>query len=156
MDEGERRDVAIAALVPDSVRLACRFWSLLYVCRAQVIGFRAVVPWATLGWPKKAFVAFCALASLAVILFGITVVMNLYVDTQVPVALSPFLDVIKTGGDWVDVGGTWTRSGSTEGSSIVHILCRPSKIACNRIERRCTEARAFVAGNVLMSELVGV
>jgi hypothetical protein len=102
---------------------------------------------------KEAFVVFCALASLATVLFGLTAVSNLYVDTQVPVALSLIKDVINTGDNWVTVEGTWTRSGSTEGSSMGYPL-QTSKIECNKQERRCTEARASVAGNVLTPELV--
>jgi hypothetical protein len=63
--------------------------------------------------PKKAFVVFSVLAGLAVILLGVTVVLNLYVDTQVPVALGQRAMVIKTG-DLVTAVGTWTRSGSTD------------------------------------------
>ena len=80
-------------------------------------------------------------------------VMNLYVDTEVPVALSPFMDVMKTGDDMVRVKGTWTRQGRTEKSAMGY-PSQTSTIDCNRPERRCTEARASVSGNVLTSELV--
>jgi hypothetical protein len=38
-------------------------------------------------------------------------------DTQVPVGLSPFLDVIKTGDEFVTITGTWTRFSGLSGSS---------------------------------------
>lgn len=150
--KGSDANVAIAALTPIPFGWLAAF-ILLYVGRAQVFGFRAVVPWAALSRPKKAFVVFCALASLAVVLFGLTVVLNLYVDAQVPVGLSPFTTVVKTGDNWVTAEGTWTRSGSTEGSSMENPL-QTSRIECNKEQRRCTEARASVSGNVLIPELV--
>jgi hypothetical protein len=142
--------VAFMALVPIPLGWLAAF-ILIYFGRAQVIGFRAVVPWATLTLPKKAFVAFSVLSSLAVVLFGILVVLNLYVDTQVPVALA-FLKVM-TGNDMVTAEGTWTRSGLTKGSAMGYPL-QTSRIQCYRQERRCTEARAYVANNELFSELV--
>ncbi len=44
--------------------------------------------------------------------------------------------------------GTWTQSGSTEGSSLANPL-QTSRIECNKVENRCTEARASIADNVL-------
>jgi hypothetical protein len=150
--KGSDANVATAALAPIPFCWLAAF-ILLYVGRAQVVGFRAIVPWATLSWPKKAFAAFCGLASLGVILFGLTMVLNLYVNTQVPVALAPGVMVIKTGEDLVTAKGTWTRSGFTEGSSMGYPL-QTSRIECNKRELRCTEARASVAGNVLIPDLV--
>ena len=150
--EGSNANVALAALAPIPLGWLAAF-ILLYVSRAQVAGFRAAIPWATLSWPKKGVVAFCALASLAVALFGITMVLNLYVDTLVPVTLSPFRDVIKTGDNLVTAEGTWTRSGWTAGSSMANPL-QTSKIECNKLESRCTEARASVSRNVLMTDVV--
>ncbi|MET3109475.1 hypothetical protein AAKU58_004332 [Oxalobacteraceae bacterium GrIS 1.18] len=72
---------------------------------------------------------------------------------RMPVALSPFLDVIKTGNDMVRASGTWTRHGATEGSAMGYPL-QTSTIDCYRPENRCVEARASVAGNVLTSEVV--
>jgi hypothetical protein len=145
-------NVAIAALAPIPFGWLAGF-ILLYVGRAQVVGFRAVVPWATLTSPKKVFVVFCVLASFAAALDGLTVVMNLYVDTQVPLGLGVKAMVIRTGDNLVTVEGTWTRSGPTEGSSMGYPL-QTSRIECNKEERRCTEARASVGGTVLMSDLV--
>jgi len=61
--------------------------------------------------------------------------------------------VMQTGDDMVTAEGTWTRSGMTEGSGIGYPL-QTSQIKCIRPERRCSEARALVSGNTLMSELV--
>jgi hypothetical protein len=81
--DGDRGNVLFAALAPIPV-----FWLtdfiLLHVGRAQVIGFRAAVPWGTLSRPRKAFVVFCVLTSLAALLFGIIVVLNLSVARRVP------------------------------------------------------------------------
>lgn len=78
------------------------------------------------------------------LLFASMTVMNLYADTQVPVGLSPFMDVVKTGDDLVRVSGTWTRHGTAEGSGMGYPL-QTSTIDCNRTKNRCTEARASVA-----------
>jgi hypothetical protein len=83
--------------------------------RIQIAGIKATVPWSELTRPKKGFVIFCGASLVAGLLSVSVIIMNLYVDTQVPVALSPFVDVIKTGGDMVIVKGTWTRHGATAG-----------------------------------------
>ena len=149
---GSAGNVAIAAFAPIPFGWLGAF-ILLYISRAQIAGFRAVVPWSTLSWPKKAFVAFCALTSLVVVLFALTAVLNLYVDTKVPVGLGLRAMVLKTGDNLVTAEGTWTRSGLTEGSSVAYPL-QTSRIECNKEERRCTEARASVAGNLLTADLV--
>lgn len=150
--DGSWANVAFIALVPIPLGWLAAF-ILINVSRASNIGFRAVVPWATLSLPKRAFVIFCALASSVVVLFCILAVLNLYVDTQVPVTLGLRASVVKTGEDIVTAEGTWMRSGLTEGSAMGFPL-QTSLIECNRQERRCSEARASVSGNLLTSELV--
>lgn len=146
------KNVAFAALAPIPVGWLTGF-ILLYVVRIQVAGLRAAVPWSELTRPKKGFAIFCGAALAAGLLFASMIVMNLYVDTQVPVALTSFLDVIKTGDDMVRASGTWTRHGSTDGSAMGYPL-QTSTIDCYRSENRCVEARAWVSGNVLASEVV--
>jgi hypothetical protein len=150
--KGSWGNVAFLALVPIPFGWLAAL-ILINVSRAQVIGFRTVLSWATSSVLKKIFVVFCALASGAVILFGFTAALNLYVDTEVPVSLGLRAMVIKTGEDMVTAAGTWTRSGLTEGSAMGYPL-QTSRIMCNRQERRCSEARASVSGNTLMSDLV--
>jgi hypothetical protein len=145
-------NVAFAALVPIPFGWLAGF-ILLYVGRAQVVGFKAVVPWRSLGRLKKAFVVFCVLASGATVVCGLVVLMNRYVDTEVPVLLGESAMVVKTGDDLVSVRGTWTRSGATEGSAMANPL-QTSSIECNRGEHRCAEARAYVSGNVLFADLL--
>ena len=116
--------------------------------RIQIAGFRTVVPWIKLTWPKKAFVVLCAAFAGTAVLFGIMIISNFYVDSQVPVTLSPFASVIKTGDDLVTATGTWTRFGSGPGSGIANPV-QTSRIECNKTERRRTEARAAVDGNLL-------
>jgi hypothetical protein len=145
-------NVAAMALTPIPFGWLLAF-VLLHAGRAQVIGFRAVVPWRTLSKPKKAFVAFSGAAALAALLFGSMVVMNQYVDTVVPVSIGLKASVMKSGADYVVASGTWTRSGTTPGSAMGTPL-QTSKIACSRAERRCTESRASVAGNTLMTDLI--
>jgi hypothetical protein len=150
--QGSDANVAIAALAPIPFGWLAAL-ILLYVGRAQIIGFRAVVPWASLSGPKKAFVTFCVMASGAAALLGLTVVMNLYVNTQVGVGLAPGVTVIKSGDNLVMVKGTWTRSGLSKGSSVANPV-QTSRIMCNKEEFRCTEARASVSGNLLLSDVV--
>jgi hypothetical protein len=149
---GDAGNVAFAALVPIPLGWIAAY-ILVYVGRAQVVGFRAVIPWATLPWYKKAFVTVAALAGLIAILFGVTAILNLYVDTQVPVGLIAHNIVTKGSEDLVIAEGTWTRSGLTEESSLAYPL-QTSHIVCSRPEHTCTEARASVSGNLLMADLV--
>ena len=86
--EGSNANVALAALAPIPLGWLAAF-ILLYVSRAQVAGFRAAIPWATLSWPKKGVVAFCALASLAVALFGITMVFSTFTSIRWCLSRSP-------------------------------------------------------------------
>jgi hypothetical protein len=53
----------------------------------QRIGIALSILWAEMSKPKKGFVIFCSLFLGASLLFGAMVVMNLYVDNEVPVAL---------------------------------------------------------------------
>jgi hypothetical protein len=101
--------------------------------------------WKALSWPKKAFVWFCAAAGFAAVLLALTVVSNL--------SLSPFLDVMKTGGEFVTIEGTSARSPGLNGSFLT-IALQTSRIECYRSQRRCTEARAAVLDNTLSADLV--
>jgi hypothetical protein len=151
---GSDGNVASAALIPIPFAWLAAF-ILLYTVRAQLIGFRAVVPWATLTPLKKLFVAFCTLFTAAAVLVGVVAVMNLYIDTKVPVGLSTFVDVVKTGDNLVTVTGTWTRTDLTD-DTIMNPL-QTSRIECNKEENRCTEALASVSGTdtyVLMADVV--
>ena len=150
--KGSWGNVAFIALVPIPLGWLAVF-ILFNAGRAANIGFRTVVPWAALSLPKKGFVIFCVLASGAVVLFGLLYVLNLYVDTKVPVALGLKASVIQTGEDLVTAEGTWTRSGLTEDSAMGYPL-QTSHIECIRSKRRCLEARASVGGIILTSELV--
>jgi len=118
---------------------------LLYFVRAQIAGFRAVISWSSLSLLKKAVVVACAFVSLATLAFGAVAVLNLYVDTIVPVSPSSFVDIIPTGSDFVTVEGTWVRTDLTN-DSILNPL-QFSLIECRRQEGRCVEATAFVAGS---------
>src|ERR1700733_5955118 len=109
---GSNANVAIASLAPIPFAWLAGF-ILLYIGRAQLIGFRAAVPWATLTRKGKLFVVFCAFVIVSSLLFGIVMLLNLYVDTKVRVTPSPFVDVIKTGENLVTVEGTWTRTDLT-------------------------------------------
>jgi hypothetical protein len=149
---GSWGNVAIFALMPIPVAWFAVF-ILRYIARAQAVGFRAVVPWQTLSKPKKSFVVLSTVVTAAAALFILMVVMNMYVDTLVPVSIGYKAMVMKTGDSYVTAMGTWTRAGMTAGSSI-GVPLQTSRINCNRQERRCTEAKASVSGGTLTSELV--
>lgn len=144
-------NVAVSALLPIPFGWLAGF-ILLYVVRAQVAGFRAVVPWAALSLRKKLFVAFCVLSGIVVLLFCTLAVLNLYVDTKVPVGLSPLKDVTRAGDDLVAAEGTWIRT-DLDDDTIANPL-QTSRIECSKQERRCVEAKASVSGNVLLADLV--
>lgn len=145
-------NVAVSALVPIPFGWLIAF-ILLHTGRAQVAGFRAVVPWKTLPATKKAFVTFSGATAIAGLLFGSMVVMNLYVDSAAPVSLGLKAMINKGGDDYVQASGTWTRSGTTPGSTMGAPL-QTSEIVCNRIERRCSESRASVDGHLLIADLI--
>ncbi len=152
---GSWGNVAFTSLVPIPLCWLAVF-ILLNVYRAQIIGFRAVVPWATLPLPKKAFVAFSVLTSLVVIVFVLLVALNSYTDAQVPVALSPFVSVTEGGNSLVQAKGTWIQEGNRTASKFDTPL-QTSSITCYREQGRCLEARASVstfALNSLMADLV--
>ena len=150
--KGSWGNVALAALAPIPL-VWLGIFILISVVRAQIIGFRQVVPWSVLSVRKKAFVVLCVSASGGVLLVGVTMALNVYVDTQVPVTLAQRAMVLKNGEDVVAALGTWRRSGQTEGSTLAYPL-QTSYILCHRVEKLCTEARASVSGNLLLTELV--
>jgi hypothetical protein len=149
--EGSNKGAAFVALAPIPLAWFVVF-VLVYVVRAQIIGFRAVVPWKTLTLRKKAFVVFCCVGSGLFVLVGLVAAMNLYVDTKVPVGMSSFQDLTKTGDGSVMVSGTWMRTDLTD-DTIANPL-QTSKIECDKAANRCTEALASVSGTTLMVDVV--
>jgi len=150
MGGGSNKSAAFVALAPIPFAWLAVF-ILGYVVHAQIIGFRAVISWKSLPARKKGFVALCVVFCVAVVGFGVLWVGNLYVDSQVPVGMSTFLDLNQYGNN-VYVSGTWTRTDLT-GDSIADPL-QTSKIECHKDENRCTEALASVGGSTLMAELI--
>ncbi len=144
-------NAAIAGLAPVPFAWLAVF-ILIYVVRAQFIGFRAVVPWGTLNTSKKLFVAFCWVFGLVTLGCAGVVVLNLYVDTKVPVSMSPSLLVIGDKKEYVTATGTWTRT-DLIGDTIAYPLQR-SRIECYKAENRCTEALASVAETTLLAHVV--
>jgi len=151
--EGSWGNAASIALIPIPVAWLAAF-ILINFGRAVIIGFRAIIPWSTMTLPKKVFVIFSGLATLLAILFSFTVVLNLYVERQIPVMLGARVMVTQLGNDFVQVRGTWTREGSNGEGSKLGFPLQTSQINCYRSDNRCFEARASVSGNVLMTELV--
>lgn len=148
--KGSDGNVAFAALAPIPFAWLGVF-ILFKFCQIQIAGLRVVVPWSTLSRSKKVFTMFCGLAIITSILFACIDVMNLYVDTKVPVGLPTTAMILKTDIDRVRAEGTWTRTGASEDSSLAYPL-QTSVIDCNRTEGRCIESRAIVAGNILTTE----
>lgn len=150
--KGSNMNVAVTALAPIPFIWFAGF-ILVYLLRIQVSGFRTIVPWPTFSKVQKAATIFCALSLGAGLLFVSMIIMNLYVDMQVPVTLSPFMDVMKIGDDRVLVKGTWTRHGAAAGSDMGEPI-QTSTIDCQRSENRCTEARASLYKNLLSSDVI--
>jgi hypothetical protein len=121
---------------------------LLYFIRAQIAGFRTVVPWSSLTLLKKAVVAGCAFVSFVALTFAAMEVLNLYVDTKVPVALSPFLDVIQASDEFVRAKGTWVRT-DLRNDTIADPL-QISQIDCQKQDMQCVEANAYVTTGHLL------
>lgn len=152
--KGSWGNVAIVSLAPIPFGWLAAY-IFIGIWRGAVIGFRAVVPWATMTLSGKLFVVSGALFSFVVVAFGVITALNLYVDTLVPVTLGYRAIVVEgPGGVIVEATGTWTREGATEGSKVGFPL-QTSRILCNQQQRRCTEARASVSfGNLLVADLV--
>ena len=147
--DGSWSNVAAIALIPIPLGWLAAF-IILNCWKAVSIGLRAVIPWAELSTPRKGFVIFCFLVTGLTVISFMIFVMNLYVDTKVPVGIANNLMVIHTGSDDVTAEGTWTRSGLNDGSSMGFPL-QTSRIDCNRKQNLCTEARVEVSGNILMT-----
>jgi hypothetical protein len=154
--EGSWEHVASFALAPLPFGWFGGF-ILLYTVRIVRAGVRAVVPWHDLSGTRRGLVAACFVASIVAVLytllFALVAVMDLYLDTKVPVTLGPFASVSVTGDGIVTARGTWTRTGLTDASTLANPL-QESTILCERSERRCTEAQAYVFGNLLSSSLL--
>ncbi len=148
--EGDNESMAFVALAPIPFAWFAVF-VLVYVGRAFFIGFPVVVPWKTLSRPKKLFVGFCCVLSALFVLVGVTWVLNLYVDTKVPVGISSFQDFTSRDG-FVTVTGTWTRTDLTD-DTIANPL-QTSKIECDKAANKCIEAQASVSGTTMMTDLV--
>ena len=150
--EGSTGNAAFLALAPIPFFWLAAF-CLLYFVRAQVAGFRAVVPWASLSKWKRVFVGFCAASSVAALIVAAVVLMNWYTDRLVPVTIGGQAMVSSAkDGSYVQVEGTWTRTDLT-GDTIASPL-QTSDISCTKEDNRCTEATAEVSGGALMVDQV--
>lgn len=126
---------------------------LIYLFRAQIIGLRALIPWKTLKLHERCFVLFCGSISLLAILVGLLIVLDLYVDIKVPVALGP--KTVSASDQFTTAVGTWTRSGDKGSDSDMVWPLQTSSIACNKAAGTCIEARAYLIGGNQLS-LLGV
>ena len=151
--EGSNKGAAFVALAPLPFAWLGVF-ILVYVIRAQIAGFHAVVPWSTLTRSKKWFVGFCCLSSALALLLVIVIALNAYVDSKVPVGMASFQDFTKTGDGLVTVTGTWTRTDLADTTDTLASPLQTSKIECDKAANRCTEAQASVSGTTLMTDLV--
>ncbi len=120
---------------------------LLYFARAQAAGFREVLPWGKLNISKRIFLVLCACFAFAVVAFGVIALLNLYVDSKVPVSPPSQVDVISGGTDLVTVAGTWVRTDLTN-DSIANPI-QTSKIECYRLQSKCIESTAYVSNTLL-------
>lgn len=149
--ESSNTNAVIMALAP----IPCAWLAvfiLVYVVRAQIAGFRAVVPWKALTRPNKALVVFCCACTALVLLGCIVTLLNGYVDRKVPVGIAGLMDFQKTGNDFLTVTGTWTRTDLTDDSIAAPL--QTSKIECDRATNQCLEAVASVSETTLMTDLV--
>ena len=150
--KGSWGNVAFASLAPIPLGWIAAY-IMIAISRGALIGFRAIVPWATMSLWRRVKAVSGVLIVLVVVMFGGAFVLNLYVDTRVPVSLSPGALATEVGNDLVSAKGTWTREGVTESSKIAFPL-QTSRIMCYREERRCLVATAVVGfGNMLDADL---
>ena len=150
--KGDTGNALIFALCPIPF-----FWLTAYVfiyfVRAQIVGFRAVVPWRTLTRLRKGFAAICVAFGGTALFFTTLTVTNLYIDSKVPVSPEPSLMVTRGGNGYVQAKGTWTTDNAQWGS--INAEASPlqtSRILCTRDEGHCVEARASIGGTVLFAD----
>lgn len=125
---------------------------LLYFARAQVVGFREVLPWRNLNIAKRTLVVLCSCFAFAVIAFGVIALLNLYVDAKVPVSPAAWAaNVTSDSIDIVTVTGTWVRTDLTN-DSIANPI-QTSKIECDRLQGKCIESTAYVNDTLLGTDL---
>lgn len=125
--------------------------TLLYFVRAQIAGFREVLPWVKLNVTKKIFVIICACFAFAVVAFGFIAMLNLYADSKVPVSPPSQVNVISSSTDLVTATGTWVRTDLTN-DSIANPI-QTSKIECYRLQNKCVESTAYVSDTLLGTDL---
>ena len=148
--EGDVGSVLFVALAPIPFGWLT-FFIFFQIIKAQIIGFRAVVPWKKLNTYKKGFVILCVVFSVFIVIFQLMIIMNMYVDTKVPVSLSSLKSVIKTADNSVFVEGTWARTDLTD--DLIMNPLQTTKIECIKQDNRCYQATASVSGNLLISDL---
>jgi len=150
--KGDTANVFFLAFAPLPLLWLTGF-CLFYFVKAQAIGCRAVIPWISLSWQKRAFVVLCFVFVAGSAAFGLLVLMNDYVDSEVPVSpsLKSFAKVPANGG-MVEVAGTWTRTDLTDDTIADPI--QTSRILCIKSENRCTESKAYISGNSLFADNV--
>jgi len=147
---GDNASMVFVALAPLPLAWFAVF-VLVYVGRALIAGFPIVVPWRALSRAKKLFIGFCCALCAFFALIGFTWILNVYVDRKVPVGISSFQDFTNRDG-YVMVTGTWTRTDLTD-DTIADPL-QTSKIECDKTTNKCTEAKAYVTGTTLLTDLV--
>lgn len=124
---------------------------LLYFARAQVAGFREVLPWGKLNIPKRIFLVLCACFTFAAVVFGVTVLLNMYTDSKVPVSPPSQVAVNAGGSGFVTITGTWVRTDLTS-DSIANPI-QTSKIECYKLQGKCIESTAYVSDTLLGTDL---
>jgi len=151
--KGSNKGAVFVALAPLPFAWLAVF-VLIYVIRAQIVGFRSVVPWSTLTRPKKWFAGFCCLSCALALLLVLVIALNAYVDSKVPVGIAGFQDFTKWGDGFVTVTGTWTRTDLADTDDSIASPLQTSKIECDKATNRCTEAQALVSNSTLMTDLI--
>jgi hypothetical protein len=149
--EGAEGNAAVAALAPIPLAWLAVF-CLIQIWRIQIAGFKAVVPWQSASPLKRSFIVLCCFSTGAAVVLAALITMNNYTATLVPVS-PPSAMVSSVGNNsYVQARGTWTRT-DLVGDAIANPL-QTSTILCVRGNDKCTEAKGYIGGNVLFSDII--
>jgi hypothetical protein len=115
----------------------------LVLGKSFFVGFRSVVNLETLSNTKKAFAYFCYVFFGFNILFLILVLLNIYVDYQVPVHLGTAQ--VYSAQDYVTAEGTWISKKGIDEAPTYSSPLQTSKIVCRAYKKQCLESTASVS-----------
>jgi hypothetical protein len=131
----------------------------LVLGKSFFVGFRSVVNFETLSKTKKAFAYFCYVFFGFNVLFLILILLNIYVDYQIPVHMNTAQFYSAQDHGYVKVRGTWISNKGVD-ETLTYSPLQISEIVCTQgypYEKQCIESKASVSTElitVLTAEII--